>query len=360
MSVNESSGFEDNYSMGDPNPVQAPYSDLYWIISEVVLVFVTTVTVYLLICLAKYGFKTGCKPGNEIRGKKGRILFQTCLVSVAMAVGRLLSDQTVAVIGWQTDIGCRVTVSISVVFYSLSLYPVYIFLWLRQSIFYASPVLSNVINPAVTVLSWVILVCMVVGGAVITIFFNLHELIGWNYVASDTGCRDISDDDGFELIPTVLVCFITLIQIGLLFLFVYPLLSKKTQKYREAGKGNGSSRINSIVSDINGENSSNMFSNEPDDISNQRISGVNFSNDMMAEDSSSIRDTKSSDDNNYKPSENHHLSVLYRKHPQESIKNKKNSTHKNKGYSFASQVKRGISWSVTSAGSYRSSKKRRG
>ena len=339
--------------------VSAPYSDLYWIISEVVLIFVTAVTVYLLICLAKYGFKTGCKPGSEVRGKKGKILFQTCLVSVAMAVGRLLSDQAVAVIGWQTDIGCRVTVSVSIVFYSFSLYPVYIFLWLRQSIFYASPVLSNVLNPVVTLFSWMILVCMIIGGAVITVLFNLPEITGWTYAASETGCRDISDDDGFELIPTILVCFIITIQIGLLFLFVYPLISKKTQKYREAGKGNASSRINSVGSDINGENSSNMFSNEQEDPSNQRISGANYSNDQ-ADDASSIRDTKSSEDNNYKASETQHLGVLYRTQTKEDMKNKKNNSRKNKSYSFASQVKKGITWSVTSAGSYRSSKKRRG
>ena len=339
--------------------VQAPYSNLYWLISEALLIFVTAITIYILVCLAKYGLKTGCKPGSEVRGKKGKILFQTCLVSVAMAVGRLLSDQAVALLGWQTDIGCRVTVTISVVFYSLSLYPVYIFLWLRQSIFYASPVLANVLNPVVTVFSWTVLVCMVAGGAVITIFFNLHEITGWTYAATESGCRDISDDNGFELVPTILVCFIITIQIGLLFLFVYPLVSKKTQRYREAGKGNRSSQLNSVGSDVNGENSSNLFSNEHDEISNHRMSGVNFANEM-ADDTSSLRDTKYSDEINYKQADNHQLGVLYRKQTNEVSKSKKKSLHKNKGYSFANQVKRGINWSVTSAGSYRNSKKRRG
>ena len=342
----------DNVQRNLVNSVQAPYSELYWIISEAVLICVTTITVYLLVSMAKFGFKTGCKPGSELRGKKGKILFQTCLISIAMAVGRLLSDQAVALIGWQTDVGCQVTVSVSIVFYSLSLYPVYIFLWLRQSIFYASPVLSNVLSPLVTITSWVILFCMLAGGAILTVLFNIPQVTGWNYAASSTGCRDISDDSGFELIPTILVCFVIIMQVGLLFLFIYPLISKKTLKYREARKA-GASTVTSTGSDINPENSSNLFSNDQEDPSIQAASDANLTNDegML---NAGIEDNRRSMESPYQPG------VIYRKQRNEQESDKKKTANKNKAYSITSQVKRGISWSVTSAGSYKNSKKRRG
>ena len=66
-----------------------------------------------------------------------------------MAICRLVSDQSVALLGWKTDEHCLVAVNTSTIFYGLSLYPVYIFLWTRQSIFYNNPVLSHILNPVV-------------------------------------------------------------------------------------------------------------------------------------------------------------------------------------------------------------------
>lgn len=233
-------------------PPSAPYSDLYWIFSEVVICFVTLFAIYLLVCLARYATITHCKPGRELSGKKGKVLYRMCLISVSMAVCRFVVDQAVAVTGWQRDDNCVISVAVSTVFYSLSLYPVYIFLWLRQSIFYANPVLSHVLNPVVTFISWATLFVMLSGGAVLTVIYVIPETTGWQYVASQEGCMDIATQQGFDLVPLLVVIFTVSFQLSLLALFIYPLCTKKTQRYRSAGSTNPGS-----PNELNSETNSN-------------------------------------------------------------------------------------------------------
>ncbi|XP_002128857.4 uncharacterized protein LOC100178440 isoform X1 [Ciona intestinalis] len=209
-----------------------PFSELYWIFSQLVLSIVIIFSLYLLVCLSRYATITKCSPGREISGKKGRMLYRLCLVSLVMAVARFVSDEAVAITGWTNDKNCVTTVSVSAVFYSLSLYPIYIFLWMRQSIFYANPVLSHVLNPVVTFISWATLVVMLSGGAVLTVIYILPEITGWRYEATDSGCRDAADVSGFDLVTCLVVAFTVSFQVSLLALFMYPLLTKKTQRYR--------------------------------------------------------------------------------------------------------------------------------
>ena len=353
-----------NNVSNETSAISSPFSEPYWIISEIVLNIVTIITVYLFVCLLKFGVRTGCKPGHELRGKQGRLLFRTVLVSVSMTIGRCLSDQMVSLIGWQSDDKCKVTVSISFVFYSLALYPVYIFLWFRQSIFYASPVLASVLNPVVTFFSWMILVGMVAGGGVLTVFFLLPEITGWNYSASESGCRDVSDGSDLEAIPTAFLGFTIFIQVCLLALFVYPLISKKTLKYREARNKTATPNKVSIGSEGNGENSSNIFTNEQEDMdTNPNPIESNVANGSLnTPDSSSLKDPKPIENGDLTPTENYpnNCNVLYRNKNTGTIReNSKKASQRNKTLSLSNQVKRGINWSSITNGSYRTKKRRR-
>jgi len=338
-----------------------PFKELYWIVCEGVLIFITLVTLYLLICLFRYANITKCKPGKEITGsRKGTTLFQMCLLSVIMAIGRLVADQAVAFVGWQNDSGCSNAVTSSAVFYSLSLYPVYIFLWLRQSIFYASPVLSHVLNPAITFASWLTLIFMLFGGAVITVFYVVPELNGWHYVASSTGCRDISDLSGFELVPTILVCFTVCFQFSLLGLFIYPLLSEKTQRYRNALRNNSYANrkhVNSIASEANDEDTSNPGTSQEQNSADQKcISDFNFEsidgNPSFVESrsSSSGRISKSPNSKKSKApnssSSDTNFCLFYN---QVNSGKKKTLRSNNSTSSFFSLIKRGRSVSLNSA-----------
>jgi len=214
-----------------------PFSESYWIFSEIVIAVSMFFSIYILLCLARYASVTRCRPGREISGRKGKVLYRMCLMSVVMAVARFISDQVSALIGWQTDTLCLVTVSVSTVFYALSLYPVYFFLWMRQSIFYANPVLAHVLNPVVTVISYATLFVMLGTGSVLIIVYVIPETTGWNFTTAGGSCRETSSESkrgGFDVVPLLVVCFSTAFQLSLLALFIYPLLTRKTQRYRSS------------------------------------------------------------------------------------------------------------------------------
>lgn len=220
--------------MSESGPPE-PYLMVYWLLSELVLILVTCFTIYLLVCLARYALVSRCKPGRELNHKKGKALYRLCFVSVAMALGRFAADQAVAVVGWRSDDKCYTSVATSTVFYTLSLYPVYIFLWMRQSIFYANPVLSHILNPVVTFISYATLVVMLIGGGTLGVLYILPNVTGWEHVATDHGCRDVNNSTVvFDLVPMLVVCFVVSFQISLLALFLYPLLTKKMRKYQTA------------------------------------------------------------------------------------------------------------------------------
>ena len=349
-------------SQPESSVIIAPYQEIYWIVSEAILVVVSIITLYLLVCLLRYASLTKCQPGKEITGsRKGKTLYQMCLISVIMAIGRLIADQVVAFLGWQTDSNCSSAVATSAVFYSLSLYPVYIFLWLRQSIFYASPVLSHVLNPAITVSSWLTLIFMIVGGAVITVFYVVPDINGWHYVASASGCRDISDLSGFELVPTILVCFTVCFQVSLLGLFIYPLFSEKTQRYRKACRNPRNlhpEQANSVASEANEDDSSNpCCSTEQGSGFQKCISDINFESidgHPTFFDSSSSHNSKISQScevKNGKSSPSKRIEGTmngFHSKPNGEIHQKKKQSTKSSSSSLFNMIKRGRSVSLNS------------
>ncbi|CAK8694778.1 unnamed protein product [Clavelina lepadiformis] len=355
-------------------PPFAPYHKTYWIVSEITLALLTAFALYLFACLAWYATITKCKPGREISCKKGKTLYRLCLVSVVMAIFRFVADQGVAIAGWHTDTGCVISVSVSTVFYSLSLYPVYIFLWMRQSIFYANPVLSHVLNPAVTVLSYVTLIVMLFGGAVLTVIYIIPDVTGWKYNASAEGCRDTAHKSGFDLVPTMVVCFTVCFQLGLLALFMYPLLTKKTQRYRTSStaKRNTDSSQSEKHEESMSESPDAIDNNLPSETcSNGLTKGGNHSsacwesNYRLSLDSKDVLDTESKNhtcvdirnDVNGKPPrfgsfQNSFIkkaNVLYRKAPEREQGRKKKSKNRMSSSSFSDLMKRQRSASSVSS-----------
>lgn len=218
-----------------------PYAEAYWLISEAVLIALTAFAVYLLVCLTRYALNSKCSPGRELNNKKGKFLYRLCLLSVVMAICRLVSDQSVALLGWKTDEHCLVAVNTSTILYGLSLYPVYIFLWTRQSIFYNNPVLSHILNPVVTFISYATLLVMLISGIVLCVLHVIPSVTGWDMRATRSGCRDINSQEYFQLLPLIFVFLTVTFQVSLLALFLYPLLNKKMSNYgspRRASKAN--------------------------------------------------------------------------------------------------------------------------
>lgn len=210
---------------------EPPYLKKYWLVCESLLVILTVVALYLTVRLMQYACdrKFNSKTGREIAQKKW--LKGLCATSSLAFVLRLISNHFVAFLGWQSDELCYATVTASTVMFCVALYPIYIFLWVRQSIFYTNPVIRKGLNVWVTRISWFTLVFMILTGLTIPFLYNIPAVTGWEYRVTEEGCMEVSEDS-VELIPAISAAFTIIFQIVLLGLFTYPLLSKEMAKFR--------------------------------------------------------------------------------------------------------------------------------
>jgi len=215
------------WSVTTPMPTfpPLPYAEPYWIASEAVLVILTLGTIYLLYAMTYYA----CKLEKKNTTKRLVII---CIVSVAAGLARLTSDHTVAFLGWQSDLKCRITSSVSVAFYSCSIYPVYVFLWYRQNAFYSSQTLKHLLNRHVQNISYATLSVLAGGGLIVTVLFQIPSVTGWDFRATSTGCRDAHDTQDVEVLPLMVILISTLGQVSLLGLLLYPLITTKRKQER--------------------------------------------------------------------------------------------------------------------------------
>ena len=215
-----------------------PYNEAYWIISETILILITLIDLYFLKSIVSYFWKLKKKKNRE----QLRFLLGLSLVAVIMTLGRLASNQALAVLGWQTDQFCYAFFSSSIVFYSASISPVYIFLWMRQHSFYSNKQMQVLNNRKIVFVSYACLSLLVVSWIVLSVVYLLPEVTGWEYAATPEGCRDKNDEQDFELLPILVNLVGGMGQLSLLGLLLYPLLKVRTNHRRMSGKKTNSSQ----------------------------------------------------------------------------------------------------------------------
>ena len=72
---------------------------------------------------------------------------------------------------------------------------------------------------------------MLISGVVVCVLHVIPSVTGWDYRATDTGCRDVNSQEYFQLLPLIAVFLTVTFQVSLLALFLYPLLNKKMSNY---------------------------------------------------------------------------------------------------------------------------------
>lgn len=213
--------------------IQPPYLHKYWLVCESMFVVLTVVAMYLAVQLTRYACqrKSNSKTGRDAPQKfwlKG-----LCAASSIGFVLRLLSNHVTAFLAWQSDELCFATVTVGVVMFCLTLFPVYFFLWVRQSIFYTNPVIRKSLNPMVTRVSWLSLAFMIITALAMPILYCVPQITGWDYRATEGGCKEVSEDSP-EIAPAITVVLTVMFQGILLGLFLYPMLSREMAKFRAA------------------------------------------------------------------------------------------------------------------------------
>ncbi|CAK8676650.1 unnamed protein product [Clavelina lepadiformis] len=207
-----------------------PYEEIYWIASEVIISAVLLVATYLLISVSAYTTQVEKK-------KTTKILLYLVIATLVTGIGRFVANQVVAFLGWQKDTYCVVSTSISFFLYSVSSCPIYVFLWLRQNTFYSDSRLRQLVNKKVHYISKLSLFLIIATAGSVTILFQIPSITGWDYRATDTGCRDTNDQRDLEILPLLVLVVVLFSQLLLLSLLVYPLvLTKRRQERMLASK----------------------------------------------------------------------------------------------------------------------------
>ena len=233
----------------------SPYAEGCWIFSQIVFVLLILISCYILVCLGVYVWKNR----KDRKGKFVRKLLLINILAIVMALGRFISNELVAFLGWQTTNYCFYSITASLVFHSATVCPVYVLLWMRQHKFYSNKQLqSGKKRKKFIYLSYICLFLLVIGWIIISVVQVIPEVTGWRYEATNEGCRDTNDEAGFEIIPMLGNALGASGQVFLLSLLLYPLLkSKKSQKElfrsRQASEASETNESHPETSAINGE-----------------------------------------------------------------------------------------------------------
>ena len=214
------------------------------------------ISIYLFASLIYYNIKVEKPMKSEFfrltLEKKYRVLSKyTCISIGILSMVRCLCDIGLRSVEWNAvfsnysgpptaaaEIACYVLPHISVFAVDFGYFFVFVFLWLRQSIFYVHPTLKVLYNNAVKTFSFSIFI----GYLFVTIsFFIAHSILA-QYALSKKGfCRVQEKTSNSTLHFQFLIGWIILsavIQISLLSLFIYPLLKQASWHRNQQGTQN--------------------------------------------------------------------------------------------------------------------------
>ena len=198
-----------------------------WLLPEIINALLTLITVWLTVSLIHYGisakkWRRGIQSNIE-KLNAGWILACAVLCSFA-TLFRLINSQFVINVGFTSnhdfDIDCEIVSDSSVIIYGISVLTVYLFLWLRQSVFYSNRMLPTNYGKTLRFLSWLSIFLIFAGGLAAV----LVNIIPSNYKASVIGCTyEPIDSDYDAMLFGVSVGALLTGQITLVGLFIYPL-----------------------------------------------------------------------------------------------------------------------------------------
>ena len=208
------------------------WQHLDWIIPEVINVTLIMLTSWILISLIFFGVKTKkWKQGrkNNFEKLSGGSVLTAAVICAVVTMCRLITSQFVNNVGYAEgqDEACEMAIDTGIIMYCMTLFSVYIFLWLRQSVFYTNSMLNTEFSKILRFFSWLSIGLIFLGG----LSAVLINTVPVNYPSSIEGCIYEAVDSTFDAI-LVAVCVLVLLtgQITLVGLFVYPLQKRSNQE----------------------------------------------------------------------------------------------------------------------------------
>ena len=197
---------------------------LDWIIPVTVNIILTTITLWVLICLVDYGRKTGKWrqiPATNSDNLNAGLVYTSVVVCACACVVRYAVSLLYMNVGFGEDADdhCDAIADTAVCFYAFVLFSVFLFLWFRQRVFYRTYVVRSAFHNVYSCFSSASIGLIFIAG----VGAALLNVLPINHRSSVDGCIYIPDESqrmGY-LISVAVAVFIG--QVVLLGLFIYPL-----------------------------------------------------------------------------------------------------------------------------------------
>ena len=203
-----------------------------WILPETVNSIFILTTIWILFTLIYYGNKSKMwvttKKKNFEKLNAGFILMTAVLCAV-MALFRFISSQFVFNIGFSVaqNNQCKIVFDISVVSFCLANFAVFVYLWVRQLVFYTNCMLNTDFSKALRFFSYLSIILISLGGLGVI----LGNTIPTKYMSSLNGCVVIPIDSTSTTILALMSSLVFLSgQIILVGLLIYPLHKHSKQE----------------------------------------------------------------------------------------------------------------------------------
>jgi len=241
--------FTGNNTGASPN-----YESELWIISLCINLILIVMSLWMTASIVAYGIISGKFYRNKRTRLSENLLLKLAFIMAILLFPRILTSQALLWIGYNpdpdSDRSCEQLIDASVIVFYVALFPVGLFLWLRQRSLYLQPSLITLYSTPIMILSW---------GSILFLFFSgigicLVLTISTDFESSWNGCRNKEGVDRQKVVHNVLTAILVMGELTLLLLFIYPLYRhRQTQpfsNFNSKGKPCNSYADESSIDDV--------------------------------------------------------------------------------------------------------------
>ena len=207
------------------------YEAELWLASFCINIFIMIISLWLAASIAVYGCTTGKFRPNKRTRLSEDLLMRLAFVIAILLFPRITTTHALLWFGFEpgpdSDRTCEQLIDASVFVYNLALFPIGVFLWLRQRSLYLQPSLRSLYTTPLKILSWGSILFLFCSG--IGLMFLL--MIPTEFEASGNGCRGSDGVDPHKNVLYVLTAVIVVGELSILFLFIYPLYRHRQPQF---------------------------------------------------------------------------------------------------------------------------------
>lgn len=206
-----------------------------WIAGEILLLIIAFVTVYVFVALMYYSwrFRNMARVSKSVQEMRERYLHYSCAAVILMAIARCCLHQVIVWLPRPMDVDvCRPMMVASRIAYNLAICLTYVYLWLRQRMFYTKEELKPLRNKVIEVVDWAVLLITISSSLVLALvaFIPLDgKTTEMSYNTKVCNVFEYNSKIMVQLYGGLSVTF----QLALIALYLYPIINQWIHKRRE-------------------------------------------------------------------------------------------------------------------------------